>query len=399
MKIGIEAQRIFRRQKHGMDVVVLELIKQIQQQDQENEYIVFVKDGPDKGCLQETANVKIEVLPGFSYPDWEQVSLPKAAKRHKLDLLHLTSNTAPLSSPVPTIITLHDIIFLEKLSFGGTAYQNFGNIYRRWNVPRVVQKAEKIITVSQFEKEHILAKLPKLEGKLEMVHNGVSPIFRRCEPRDLHVRAIKDTYQLPDLYLFFLGNMAPKKNMRGVLKAYALYLSMSTEPLPLVMAETSKEELSQVLDELELTHLIPHIQLTGYIPQQYLPAIYASCQLFLYPSLRESFGMPIVEAMACGAPVISSNTSSMPEVAGGAACLVDPTDHEELGSAIHQLLQQEDWRQELIRKGHINAQRFSWHRHAEKVLRLYAEVIHQADHVPHQLLQFPDQTLALSDAS
>lgn len=375
MKIGIEAQRIFRSLKHGMDVVVLELIRQIQKLDKENEYVIFVKDGPDKDCLEETSNVKIEVLPGLSYPDWEQISLPRAARKHKLDLLHLTSNTAPLWSPVPTLITLHDIIYLEKLSFGGTAYQNFGNLYRRWNVPRVIKKAEKIITVSHFEKDHILKKLPWLEDKLEVVHNGVSPIFRSFLPSDMDVQFVRTHFHLPEAYVFFLGNMAPKKNMKGALKAFDGYVKKTKNPLPLVMAETNEEELKAVLKEIELTGLEKHIRLTGYIPQQYLPAIYASSHLFLYPSLRESFGMPIVEAMACGTPVISSKTSSMPEVSGGAAWLVDPFKPEEISAAMLQILGDEDGRQNLIAAGYENARRFSWSSHAEKVLSLYHEVL------------------------
>lgn len=375
MKVGIEAQRIFRTFKHGMDVVVLELIKQIQLLDQENEYIVFVKDGPDKSCLQESSNVKVEVLSGFSYPDWEQISLPRAVKKYGLDLLHLTSNTAPLNVSVPTIITLHDIIYLEKLSLGGTAYQNFGNLYRRWNVPQVVKKASKIITVSDFEKGHILKRLPRLADKLEVVHNGLSPMFRSFEESDPEIDFVRKQFHLPEDYVFFLGNMAPKKNMKGVLKAYGSYVTKAKQVLPLVMAETSEGELHGLLGELDLVYLKEHIQLTGYISQQYLPAIYAASKLFLYPSLRESFGMPLVEAMACGTAVITSNTSSMPEIAGGAACLIDPLRTEDIAEAMLRILAKETERQSLISKGFENAQRFSWQRHAERVLSFYSEVL------------------------
>ncbi|MCI4671023.1 MAG: glycosyltransferase family 4 protein [Bacteroidia bacterium] len=375
MKIGIEAQRIFRSHKHGMDVVVLELIKQIQTLDKVNEYVVFVKNGPDDQCLKETENVKIQIVGGLSYPDWEQVSLPREVKKSGIDLLHMTSNTAPVRKTLPTLITLHDIIYLERVSFSGTAYQNFGNLYRRWNVPRVVKKADRIITVSNFEKHNILRRMPELEGKLDVVLNGVSPIFRRFSPSDLELRFVQSSYNLPDEFIFFLGNMAPKKNMKGVLKAYAGYLSKAGQTLPLVMAETNETELKGVLKELDLLEIEDKIQLMGYVPQKFLPAMYASCKIFLYPSLRESFGMPIVEAMACGAPVITSDTSSMPEVAGGAALLVDPFKPKEIQAALEKVLANEGLRVDLINKGLENAGRFSWTLHAEKVIQLYKAIL------------------------
>src|SRR6476660_8078475 len=135
MKIGIESQRIFRKGKHGMDVVALELMRQIQQLDHKNEYLLFARDGDDRNCISDTDNFKTVILNGISYAGWEQISLPAAVRKHKADLLHCTANTAPYSSGVPTIVTVHDVIYLEELNFEGSAYQNFGNIYRKLVVP------------------------------------------------------------------------------------------------------------------------------------------------------------------------------------------------------------------------------------------------------------------------
>ena len=158
MKIAIEGQRLFRTKKHGMDMVVLELINELQKIDHENEYVVFVKPDVDKETLKNTANFKIVELPGGPYPTWEQFALPKAAKKEGCDILHCTSNTAPINPGMPLIVTLHDIIYLEGISIfkkGGTWYQKFGNMYRRYVVPAVVKKSDKIITVSNFEKNRI----------------------------------------------------------------------------------------------------------------------------------------------------------------------------------------------------------------------------------------------------
>jgi len=382
IRIGIEAQRIFRTHKHGMDVVVLELIRHLQQLDVDQEYVVFVKKGPDRDCLEEGKNVSIVEVDGFSYPDWEQIHLPRAARRAGVDLLHLTSNTAPLSLFMPSVITLHDIIYLERLSFKGTAYQNFGNLYRRWNVPKVIRRAAKILTVSDFEGQHILRRFPELADKLEVVPNGVSPIFSPISREsDVATKVIK-RYQLPPKFIFFLGNMAPKKNMRRCLSAYASYVKQSENPLPLVLAETKKEELKAILGEIGRKEVESHILLTGYIEQSILPVFYSLASLFLYPSLRESFGMPIIEAMACGSPVITSHTSSMPEVAGGAAHLIDPSDTESLTRAMTKILQNEGYRKELIQKGLINAKRYSWASHARQVAGIYESLVREKQPSP-----------------
>ena len=155
MRIGIEAQRLFRPHKHGMDRVALELIKNLQVIDKTNEYYIFVKPDEDHSALQETENFKIIELNGGPYPTWEQIALPKAAKKYGCQVLHCTSNTAPLFTSVPLITILHDIIYMESsylkiLSSSASTYQKFGNVYRKLVVPRVLKTSKKVITVSHF---------------------------------------------------------------------------------------------------------------------------------------------------------------------------------------------------------------------------------------------------------
>ncbi|MBO9571065.1 MAG: hypothetical protein J7497_02480, partial [Chitinophagaceae bacterium] len=139
MVIAIEAQRLFRRHKHGMDVVAFELIKQLQQLDKKNEYIILAAKGPDENCIKNTGNFNRQIVSGFTYADWEQISLPIALKKIKPDILHCTANTAPFFCASPLILTLHDIIFLEETNFKGSAYQNFGNMYRWFVVPKAIR--------------------------------------------------------------------------------------------------------------------------------------------------------------------------------------------------------------------------------------------------------------------
>jgi glycosyltransferase involved in cell wall biosynthesis len=379
MKIGIEAQRIFRKKKHGMDMVALELIRNLQQIDTTNEYFIFVKPDEDNSVLKETPNFKIIPLDGGAYPMWEQFALPKAAKKYGCQILHCTSNTAPVNCSIPLVTTLHDIIYMESsyakiLTGSATSYQKFGNAYRKLVVPRVVKKSRKIITVSHFEKNRI-ADFFGITGdnRLTAVYNGVSEHFKPVT-NAIELQRVKDKYHLPDNFFFFLGNTDPKKNTKGTLKAFSDFLKHTHSNYKLVMLDYDKSELEKILEEIGDKDLINNIVLTGYVVNTDLPAIYCQSKIFLYPSLRESFGIPMLEAMACGVPVITSNTSSMPEVAGNAAVIIDPFKPEEISAAMITLYCDNDQRIELIRAGFIQAAKFSWRAMAQDVLNIYKEI-------------------------
>lgn len=371
-KIGIEAQRLFRNKKHGMDIVVLELIKNLQKIDKENEYFVFVKSDNDK-CIESKDNFTVVELNGPTYPYWEQWSLVQNAKKYGCDILHCTSNTAPVMSDIPLIVTVHDIIYLEQNNAfhkGGSLYQRFGNMYRQWNVPKVLKKANAVVTVSDFERDNISNRFPEYSDKIHSIYNGVSPHFKKISDKE-YLDDIALKYKLPKTFIFYFGNTAPKKNTPNVLKAYALYRDTTTNPLPLVMIDFGMANLKKILKDNGTHDLIDHIHITDYVQNNDLPAIYTLSSLFLYPSLRESFGIPMLEAMRCGTPVISSNSSSMPEVADDAAFLVDPNDPEEICNGMQLILENESLRNKLVKKGFKRASQFSWEKMAKQVKEIY----------------------------
>jgi len=378
MKIGIEGQRLYRKKKHGMDMVALELIKNLQKIDTQNEYVIFVKPDEDNTCIPLAPNFKIVELGGGPYPSWEQIALPRAAEKEGCELLHCTSNTGPIICKVPLIITLHDIIYLESISLfksSGTWYQKFGNMYRRWIVPTVVKKSMKVVTVSDFEKERIRI-IMGLGHNLTTIYNGVGEHFVKITDKEVLMKA-KQKYKLPVNFMFFLGNTDPKKNTPNVLKAFADFNIRSETKYKLVMLDYEENALLQVLNDIEHPELREDIVMTGYVPNIEMPEIINQCRVFLYPSLRESFGIPILEGMACGVPVITSNTSSMPEIAGDAAHLVDPDKPEEMVAAIERILNDKVYRDSLCKKGIERAAQFSWKNMAEKYLELYKEMINK----------------------
>lgn len=369
MKIAIEAQRIFRPNKHGMDFVALETIRELQKMDHENEYFIFVSPGEDR-CVESSENMHVIELKCPTYPLWEQVALPRAVKRIMPDLLHCTSNTAPLRCPVPLVLTLHDIIYLEKRQSSSQSwYQEMGWHYRRLVVPRILPKCQKIITVSQFERKRILEALHLPDEKLVAVYNGFNKHFR-VQPKAPEVtRKYIDT----DNYLFFLGNTDPKKNTPRVLKAYSNYLKRSDMKLPLLIADLKEDVIDKILTDEGITEIKSLLRYPGYIANTDLPALYGGAFTFLYPSLRESFGIPMLEAMACGTPVIAGNTSAMPEIAGEGALLADPFNPEDITEKILQLENDTNFYQQQVEYGLKRSKLFSWRNTAKELLKIYQE--------------------------
>ena len=370
MRIGIEAQRIFRKNKHGMDYVVLQEIREIQKIDTKNEYFVFVAPGEDK-CLEDTKNVHILEIGGNFYPLWEQVTLPKVANELNLDILHCTSNTAPIRCKIPLILTLHDIIFLEPRDKNNKSlYQNMGWLYRRLVVPKILKKCERIITVSNFEKDNIISKLNIPEAQMAMIYNGYNDWFKPISD----TKSVYQKYIEKPSYFFFLGNTDPKKNTERTLIAYSNYLRQSSVKRKLLMADLDKAYLNGIVERNHIENILPSIVMPGYIVNSDLPYIYNNAFAFLYTSLRESFGIPLLEAMACGTPVITSNTSSMPEIGGKEAILINPENPNEMTEKMLQLENDQAFYDQQKKIGLERAQLFSWRETAEQLLTVYDSV-------------------------
>ena len=376
MRIGIEAQRIFRSNKHGMDIVALNMIKALQELDTINEYFIFTNSQDDISCLTETSNFKIIRKPGYIYPVWEQFVLPSLVAKYKIDVLHCTSNTAPIFLNVPLILTLHDIIYLENspLSQKVGLYQKWGNFYRSIIVPLVVKKAFIITTVSNYEQKRIKEFFNLEDDKVQTLYNGVSNHFY-AKALESEVTNVRLKYKLPEKYIFLLGNTDPKKNIQRTLNAYELYRNQNASPLPLVIADYAIEILMKEVESGNINFdTLSSIHLLGYVNNNDLAVIYQLSTLFLYPSVRESFGIPILESMASGVPVITSNTSAMPEVAGESALLIDPFNVLDISNKISQILNNKDLYNEYLNSGLSRVKDFKWMNTGKKLLSIFQSI-------------------------
>jgi glycosyltransferase involved in cell wall biosynthesis len=374
MRIAIEVQRVFRPRKHGMDVVAHELLKRLPFVENGIDYHVMVKQDTDR-CLSTTRNRVIHTIRKAPYFIWEQFLLPKACQEVKADILHCTANTAPLNLNVPLILTLHDVIFLEQSNLLSKAswYQRLGNIYRKLIVSTIAKKAVRIITVSEFQKEIIIKKLGIGADKITVIHNGADErFFEQCS--DDRIAGVMKKFDLLRGYIFFMANTEPRKNTLGVLKAYAELLAKNPAAPRLVMKGLKAEQLQQMLIDLKLEGLEKQIDLIGYVEYADLPAIYQGASMLWFPSFSEGFGLPIVEAMAGGVPVITSSVSCMPEIAGDAAILIDPKNPSEIAAAAEMILNNAELAESLSAAGKERATLFTWGAATNKTVAVYHEV-------------------------
>jgi len=374
LSIAIEVQRIFRPRKHGMDVVAHELLKRLPLGTDSIDYHVLVKDDSDR-CLSSIPHRLIHTIRKAPYFIWEQYFLPRACHKLKADILHCTANTAPLSGNLPLILTLHDVIFLEQSNLRAKAswYQRLGNLYRRTIVSTVAKKALKIITVSEFQKKLIAEKLQIPAEKITVIYNGADERFFD-HYSDEKIEKIMAKFQLMRGYIFFMANTDARKNTSGVLKAYARLLLHNPSAPRLLIKGLKEDQLNRMLKLEKLEWMAEHIDTIGYVGYIDLPAIYQAASMLWFPSFSEGFGLPIVEAMASGIPVITSACSCMPEIAGDAALFIDPKNPTSIAYAAQLILNDPEVAAKLSANGKKRAALFTWDTAIKKTVAVYHEV-------------------------
>lgn len=374
MKIAIEAQRLFRARKHGMDVVAYEFLRRLPALNDSNQYHIIVKNDVDN-CIEPSENKFIHPLKAIFYPLWEQFLLPSFCKKINISVLHCTANTAPVFYKKPLILTLHDIIFLQQNNFSnkGSWYQSLGNTYRSLVVPIVAKKAIRIITVSQYQKDVIVQKLNILPQKISVIHNGVDErFFNTFTPIQIQNTLLK--YGIKPRYIFFMANTEPRKNTIGALQSFALLCKQTTQAPRLVIKGLNSTQLKNLLEKHNLSFINNQIDLIGYVDYNDLPLIYQGATILWFPSISEGFGLPIIEAMASGVPVITSNVSCMPEIAGDAAILIDPLNFKTIVEATLTLLNNSALYNQIVLKGKKRALDFTWDKAVKKLLLVYSEI-------------------------
>lgn len=376
--IFIEAQRLFRKQKHGMDIVAFELLQRLRKHSPAYCFNVLVKEDEDD-CLQNSKSLTVSSLKSLFYPVWEQWLLPKKAGRNKNNLLHCTGNTAPLFSKMPLLVTIHDLIFLEKNYLiskdGGSLYQRFGNYYRRLIVPIVARKAKHIITVSEYQRKLIVSRFNLNPAKVSVVYNGVDDrFFDQVEDPVLTSTLLKYGIDFP--YIFFIGNTEPRKNTKGAIEAFKIFCDQNPESNhKLAIKGLTNRQLAERIVECAAEKYAHRIHRLGYIDNADLPVIYQGAEVLWFPSFSEGFGLPIIESMASQTPVITSSVSVMPEIAGDAALYFDPEQPQQLADQTQLLFADQPLRHHLVQMGIKRAESFSWEQSTRELMKVYDQLM------------------------
>lgn len=299
---------------------------------------------------------------------WWLAGLPAMLRISPLDVFHGTNYCIPVFSPCPTVVTIHDLSLFTQ-----SHTHEDDNVKRgRRRMPLMARRATRIIAPSEFTKHEIIRHLGVGEDKIRVIfeaaRDGMKPLpVSECQP-------VLDKHQIRQPYLLYVGTIEPRKNLLTLIRAYDELLRTTEHRPQLVMCGGRGwlcDEVFQLVNELKLTD---QIRFTGYVDDEDLPALYSSAEIFLYPSLYEGFGLPPLEAMACGAPTITSNVSSLPEVVGRAGLTHDPNNWQMLTAHIANLLGNSAARQHFKKAGKDQAAQFSWDRAARETQALYDEV-------------------------
>jgi len=299
------------------------------------------------------------------------LAIPAAARRCGLDLIHDPTGLTPFlfgAGRARTVVTVHDV-FAWSIPGHSTLADTL--IYRHW-LPHVLPRVDAVITISQVSRADIVQYLRIPPQKIHIVYRCVGERYHPVS--DPQIAQVRRSYGLPQSYFLFVGSVEKRKNLHRLLQAGS-QLWQSGEHRPLVVVGARRRKYAQIINTLQELSLERHVIFTGHVPEADLPALYSGADLFVFPSLYEGFGLPPLEAMACGTPVVTSNTSSLPEVVGDAAITVDPYDVEALAEAMRRVLSDADLAHDLRQRGLERAARFSWDHAARETIDVYREVL------------------------
>ena len=368
--IGLNAHLLSLAQTYrgaGINWYIHNLLLNLALADQENQYTVFLGDRrfpPNSGLTLRTS--WLPTTRPLVRIVWEQLVQPFVLWQEKIDLLHSMAFVTPLLSPCPSVITIYDLSFI----IFPQSFKYLKRLYLTLLTRPSARKAKRIITISESTKRDTVRLLGVSSEKVDIVHCGVDKAFHPLPEGE--IASFRQKHGLPERIILFVGTIEPRKNVVRLIEAYS---RLRDGQVKLVIGGAKGWLYEEVFARVEELDLTGDVLFPGYIPPDELPLWYNAAELFVYPSLYEGFGLPPLEAMACGTPVLTSNVSSLPEVVGEAGLTVDPMDSEGLAEAMNQVLGDGALRQSMRERGLARAGRFSWARAARETIEVYQRAL------------------------
>jgi glycosyltransferase involved in cell wall biosynthesis len=370
-RIGIDARKL---QDFGIGTYVRNLVRSLAELpagEPAVRYVLLVRPEDREQLADLPANFELVVESSPVYSARELVTLSWQLWRQHLDLYHATHYVLPAALSSRVVVTIHDIIHLLYPEF---LPSRLAFLYARRMIHRSLTRGDRIIAVSQNTRADLMQHFAVNGKKIEVIYNGVEDLFRRPLPEDEIERWLR-SLGITRPYLLFVGNPKPHKNLDTVVQAYARARQLAPFDAPLVCVGNRSGSEFKIRQRAEHLGLGEQVRLLGHVAQEALPAIYQGATLFLYPTLYEGFGLPVIEAMASGVAVITSSTSALKEIAEGYAHLVDPLDIPAMAKAIAQCMTDHEHRAALARLGRRRAEDFRWEQTAARTLAVYLSVL------------------------
>ena len=372
MLIGVDASRTVAVRRTGTENYSLYLIRELLALEGAHRFRLYFNQAPQWDLLPGAAEWRVMPFPRL----WTHLRLSWEMLADPPDLLFVPSHVLPLLHPRRSAVTVHDLGFL----YHPEAHTLSQNLYLRWSTHHNARAATRILADSQATRRDLVHHYSIPESKITVVYPGRDETLAPVTDPAL-LSAVRARYGLVGPYLLYVGTLHPRKNLVRLVQAFGSLLRSSADGarapmagLQLVLVGQKGWLYDDILTQVRKLGLSDRVVLTGYVPDDDLPALLSGALAFVFPSLYEGFGLPLLEAMACGTPVICSNASSLPEVAGDAALLVEPRDTDALADALARLVADEGLRRELVERGFRQMQRFSWRRCAEETLSVLEEV-------------------------
>ena len=369
MRIGIHAVTLLPRLT-GRETYVQSLLGALAQIDQSNEYCVLVS--PANRHLFErpegnfhTITVRLPSLPSRRL--WETAYLHLSPLVRGLDVIHLPEAPVPFFQPPKAVATVHDILPVLYPEF----FARKARVYYQKALSLGARHLTNIIVSSEQTKADLMERFPVEPERIRVIYHGIGHQFRTVKDAGL-LQQVRERYGLPERFILYVGTVEPRKNLVRLIRAFRR-LRQRGLPHALVIAGNRGWLCDDIFQEASKGEAAGNVLFTGHVAADDLPHLYGAAALFVYPSLYEGFGIPPLEAMASGIPVVCSNRSSLPEVVGDAALLIDPEDEQAIAAAIEQGVQDEGLRARLRRKGLERASLFSWEKAARETLQLYED--------------------------
>ncbi len=368
MRIGIDARKLH---DFGIGTYIRNLLRQLARLDHDSQFVVLSRPEDREALDALGVNFRAIAETASNYSVAEQLKVPLALQREAVSLFHAPHYVLPPLVRCRSVVTIHDCI---HLMFPQYLPNRIALAYARTAISLAARRATRIITVSESSKRDILRYVDVPPEKIDVIYNAYDERFG-IEPREEDVVRVRERYQLHDEFVLYAGNVKPHKNLERLVSAFDIVRRRGLDHLKLVIIGDEMSKYTALRRAVHKHQLHKYVRFLGYLPEETLAVMYRLAGVFVFPSLYEGFGLPPLEAMASGTPVVTSNVSSLPEVAGDAAVLVDPYDPEAIADGMYRVLTDERLRSDLRRRGVARAREFSWETSVRRVREIYCEAV------------------------